>query len=143
MAAQQFLQCLQRGEATLGVLLAIAAAQPDASDHFVVDDDRKAADEHRELAVEAPLDAECLVAGQSGAVRGLIEQMRRTLVAGCGERLVPGDLRAGLPARRPSAPGPAGNRHRRSRRSSRRRRSRRISRIAARDHVAGFGKLRV
>jgi N-methylhydantoinase B len=40
----------QGSETTGGILLAIAAAEADAADHFVVHHDRKAADKHREPA---------------------------------------------------------------------------------------------
>src|SRR6478609_1200505 len=49
---QQFGQCRQGGQAGLRVLFAVAAAQAHAADHLVIHHDRKAADEHRELAVE-------------------------------------------------------------------------------------------
>ena len=81
MVAQQVLQGLQRRHAAFRILLAIAAAEADAADDFVIDDDRKATDEHRKPALEAPLDPERLVAGQRGTVRRLVEQMGRTLVS--------------------------------------------------------------
>ncbi len=85
-------------DAASGISFAITAAQPDAAADFVVDHDRKAADKNRELALEAPLNAERLVAGKRRTVRHLIEQMGRALVPGGGKSLVPGDLRSGHPA---------------------------------------------
>ncbi len=41
--SQQFLQRLQGRDAASGVLLVVAAAEADAADNLVVDDDRKAA----------------------------------------------------------------------------------------------------
>src|SRR5581483_4884062 len=80
------LQRLERGDAASGILLAVAAAQAHPADHLAVDYNRKAADEDRKAALEAPLDAECFVPGQSRAVWRLVEQMGRALVAGGGER---------------------------------------------------------
>src|SRR5580692_8724594 len=89
------LQGFERCNTARGILLAIAAAQADAADHLAVDNDRKAAHEDRKTALKTPLDPERLVAGQSRTVRSLVKQMGRTLVAGSGERFVPGNLRTG------------------------------------------------
>src|SRR5437588_12400458 len=85
---QQFLQGLRRCQPAGGILLAVAAAEADSADDFVVDYDRKAANENGELALKTPLDTERLVAGKRGPVRQLIEQMGRTPVAGRREGLV-------------------------------------------------------
>src|SRR5690348_6451954 len=95
LAAQQVLERLQRRERALRVLLAVAAGEADAADHLAVDHDRKAADERREAALEAELDAERLVAGKRRPMRRLGEEVGRALVSRGSERLVPGDLRAG------------------------------------------------
>src|SRR5262249_1921783 len=77
------------------VLLAVAAGEPHSAHDLAVHHHREAADERGDAALEAPLDAEGLVAGQRRAVRRRSEKMGRALVAGGGERLVPGDLRPG------------------------------------------------
>src|SRR5438270_8422728 len=92
---KQVFQRLERGERAFRVLLAIAAREPDPAHHLVVDDDRKAADERGEAALEAELDTEGLVPRQRGSAGRLGEEVRRAFVAGSGEGLVPGDLRAG------------------------------------------------
>src|ERR1700733_6516688 len=88
-------QGFERCDGASRILLAIAAAQADAADHLAIDHDRETAHEHRKAALEAPLDAKSLIAGKRWAVRCLVEEMRRALVAGGGECLVPGDLRTG------------------------------------------------
>jgi hypothetical protein len=93
MSAWTSTSCRQRREPALRILLTVAAAQADSADHLLVNDDRKAADERREAALEAPLDAERLVAGERRAVRRQREQVRGALVASGRERLVDGDLR--------------------------------------------------
>src|SRR5256885_1507419 len=95
LRAEQIFQRLQCGEGALRVLLAVAAGEADAADHFAVHYDREAADEGGKAALEAELNAERLVAGQRGAVGRLGEEMRRALVPSRSECLVPGDLRAG------------------------------------------------
>src|ERR1051326_6378420 len=92
---EQVLQRLQGRERALRVLFAVAAGEPDAADHLAVDDDRESADEGGEAAFEAELDAERLVAGQRRSAGRPGEEMRRALVPGRGERLVPRDLRPG------------------------------------------------
>src|SRR3990167_1011669 len=73
---QRVFQRLQGGQATRGVLLAIATAQAHAAHHFAVDDDGEATDEDGELAFKAPLDAEGLVARQGRAVGRGVEEVR-------------------------------------------------------------------
>src|SRR5438105_7011107 len=92
---KQVFQRLERGERAFRVLLAVAARKPDPAHHLVADDDRKAADEGGEAALEAELDTEGLVPRQRGPAGRLSEEVRRALVAGGGEGLVPGDLRPG------------------------------------------------
>lgn len=53
----------------------VAAAEADAADHCAVNNDRKAADENSELAVETPLYPKRLIPRQRWAIRHLVEQM--------------------------------------------------------------------
>lgn len=76
---QQFLQGLQSRKTTSRVLFAIAAGKTDAADDFIVDDDGKAADENRELAVKAPLNPERFVAWKRRPVRRSVAARRRRL----------------------------------------------------------------
>src|SRR3954469_25391808 len=93
LGPRQLLEGRECGQRALRVLLAVAAGEPDAADHFAVEHYRKAADEGRESALEAELDAERLVTRQRRPVRRRGEEMRRALVAGGREGLVAGPLR--------------------------------------------------
>src|SRR5262249_61645151 len=79
LRTEQVLQRLQRGETAFRVLLAVAAGEPHSAHDLAVHHHREAADERGEAALEAPLDAEGLVAGQRRAVRRRSEKMGRAL----------------------------------------------------------------
>src|SRR5581483_1401995 len=95
LGAEMLLKRLQRGNSARDILLAVTPTQADAANHFAVDHDREAADEHRKAPFKAELNSECLVTRQRRSGRCLVEEMRRALVACGGERLVPGNLRSG------------------------------------------------
>jgi hypothetical protein len=95
MWSEQLTQRSERGQSAGGILLAVAAAQADPTDNFIVDYDGETADENRESAIEAPLDSECFIAGKRRAIGRLVEKVRGAPVSRGSEGLVPSDLWSG------------------------------------------------
>src|SRR5438094_1094489 len=77
---KQVFQRLERGERAFRVLLAVAAREPDPAHHLVIDDDRKAADERGEAALEAELNTEGLIPRPRGPAGRRREDAGRALV---------------------------------------------------------------